>query len=109
MLLLLSSPFYNKETEVQSHLLEATSHRAGYIPGLTVILKTSLASTAPRAAYVGHDLLIPAPGVSPVHSVADPRWEPVGPTPQPVALPHPREHLGGRNQGPCTIWGEGVR
>lgn len=80
MLVLLLSLSYDKETEAQRGKItcwKLQSSRSGHICRTQCNSKTSLASAAPKASYVGHDLLISVPKM-----VAGPSGVPAGSTPQ---------------------------
>lgn len=86
-----------------------TAAELGTYPGLSVISETSLALSAPRASYVGHDLLILVPEVATVHCEAGPRGLPAGPTPQPEASVPANGAPGKGTSKPWHTWGGGVR
>lgn len=86
-----------------------TAAELGTYPGLSVISENGLARSAPRASYVGHDLLIPVPEVATVRCVAGPRGLPAGPAPQPAASVPANGHLGRGTSEPWHTWGGGVR
>lgn len=83
VLVLLLSLSYDKEIEAQrgkTTCWKVQSSRAGHICKTQCNSKTSLASTASKASYVGHDLLI-----SVSKMVSGPSGVPAGPTPQRAA------------------------
>lgn len=105
MLVLLLSLSYGKETEAQrgkTTCWKLQSSRAGHICRTQCNSKTSLASTAPKASYVGHDLLISVPKM-----VAGPSGVPAGSTPQ-CAASAPAKGAPGRG-GPENLGRHGQR